>query len=50
MRANGTRLESNAAFSNGDLGIDAVAGVIDLGGNTAGSNGNPGQCRNVFCQ
>jgi hypothetical protein len=26
-----------------------VAGVTDLGGNTATGNGNPLQCRNVFC-
>jgi Right handed beta helix region len=49
VRSPGVKLESNAAFGNGDFGIDAVAGVIDLGGNTAGSNGNPLQCRNVFC-
>ena len=30
-------------------GIDAVAGVIDLGGNRGGGNGNALQCRNVFC-
>ena len=43
------RLEGNAANSNQDFGIDAVAGVTDLGGNTASGNGNPLQCRNVFC-
>jgi parallel beta-helix repeat protein len=48
VRANGTKLESNAAFGNGGWGILAVPGVIDLGGNTAGSNG-AGQCQNVFC-
>ena len=32
-----------------DFGIDAVSGVVDLGGNTASGNGNPLQCRNVFC-
>jgi hypothetical protein len=30
--------------------IDAAAGVTDLGGNVASGNGNPLQCRNVFCQ
>jgi parallel beta helix pectate lyase-like protein len=49
IRSAGVKLESNHAFSNGDLGIEAVAGVIDLGGNTAGLNGNPLQCVNVFC-
>jgi hypothetical protein len=34
---------------NGDFGIDAVEGVTDRGGNTASGNGNPVQCRNVFC-
>ena len=31
------------------IGSNAVAGVTDLGGNTASGNGNPLQCRNVFC-
>jgi len=43
------RLEGNVANSNQDFGIDAVAGVTDLGGNIASGNGNPLQCRNVFC-
>jgi hypothetical protein len=29
------------------LGIDAVPGVIDGGGNTTSGNGNPEQCTNV---
>jgi hypothetical protein len=45
-----TRLRDNVANDNGLFGIDAVAGVTDLGGNTASGNGNPLQCRNVFCQ
>jgi hypothetical protein len=49
VRSAGVKLEANHAFDNGDLGIDAVAGVVDLGGNTAGGNGNPLQCVNVFC-
>jgi len=44
-----TKLRDNRADDNEDFGIDAVAGVIDLGGNTASGNGNPLQCRNVFC-
>lgn len=47
--APGTRLRGNAADENGDLGIEAVPGVIDLGANTASGNGNPLQCTNVFC-
>jgi parallel beta-helix repeat protein len=43
-----TRITDNTADANGDFGIDAVAGVIDGGGNMASGNGNPLQCRNVF--
>jgi parallel beta-helix repeat protein len=49
IRGVDTRLEDNRADDNGDFGIDAVAGVTDLGGNTATGNGNPLQCRNVAC-
>jgi parallel beta-helix repeat protein len=49
VHGTGTRLRDNRADGNGDFGIDAVAGVTDLGGNTATGNGNPLQCRNVFC-
>ena len=31
------------------LGIEAVAGVTDGGGNKAAGNGNPLQCTNVRC-
>jgi hypothetical protein len=48
-RSPSTRLLSNEASGNADFGIDAVPGVTDLGGNTASLNGNPLQCRNVFC-
>lgn len=44
-----TILIRNRAFGNGDLGIEAVAGVIDGGGNRAWNNGNPLQCFNVVC-
>jgi parallel beta-helix repeat protein len=44
-----TRLRDNRATDNADFGIDAAPGVTDLGGNTASGNGNPLQCRNVFC-
>lgn len=50
VRNSDTRLRQNVAADNGDLGIEAVAGVVDLGGNTASGNGNPLQCVNVFCQ
>jgi parallel beta-helix repeat protein len=39
----------NLAFRNGDLGIEAIAGVTDGGGNHAAANGNPAQCTNVVC-
>ena len=48
-RSASTGLLSNEAGANADFGIDAAPGVTDLGGNTAFSNGNPLQCRNVFC-
>jgi parallel beta-helix repeat protein len=49
VRSASTRLLQNQASGNADFGIDAVGGVTDLGGNTAFGNGNPLQCRNVFC-
>jgi hypothetical protein len=49
VRSATTRLRDNRADDNDDFGIDAVSGVVDLGGNTASGNGNPLQCRNVFC-
>jgi hypothetical protein len=49
-QAAGTLLRRNTVSDNGDLGIEAVAGVIDGGGNRASGNGNPLQCVNVFCR
>lgn len=49
VRSASTRLLQNDARFNGDLGIEAVAGVTDLGGNRAASNGNPLQCTNISC-
>lgn len=40
----------NLATHNGDLGIQAVAGTVDGGGNRAFGNGNPLQCLNVACR
>ena len=34
---------------NGDLGIEAVPGVTDGGGNRARHNGNVAQCTSVAC-
>jgi hypothetical protein len=42
-------LAGNRAFGNPDFGIEAVAGVIDGGGNRAWDDGNPLQCLNVDC-
>jgi hypothetical protein len=44
------RIADNTANDNGDLGIEAVEGVTDGGGNSASGNRNPLQCTNVFCQ
>ncbi len=47
--APGTFIGWNTATKNGDLGIEAVPGVTDGGGNHASGNGNPLQCVNVRC-
>jgi parallel beta-helix repeat protein len=44
-----TTLTRNEARRNGDLGIEAVFGVINGGGNIARYNGDPRQCTNIFC-
>ena len=49
VRTASTTLTDNLARYNADLGIAAVAGVTDGGGNRAFGNGNPVQCTNVFC-
>ena len=46
----GTTLTRNTANHNHDLGIEAVPGVIDGGGNHAAGNGNPAQCTNIDCK
>jgi parallel beta-helix repeat protein len=48
--APGTRLAKNTANRNGELGINAMPGVIDGGGNKASGNGNPLNCLNVACK
>jgi parallel beta-helix repeat protein len=45
----GTTVTGNTANFNHDLGIEAVPGVIDGGGNRARGNGNALQCTNVAC-
>jgi parallel beta-helix repeat protein len=49
VRSRRTKLRRNRAFENGDLGIAAVRGVIDGGGNVASGNRDPFQCLNVLC-
>ena len=45
-----TTVTRNIAVRNTDLGIDAVPGVTDGGGNRAVANGNPLECVNIGCQ
>jgi hypothetical protein len=45
----GTFIRGNTANDNGALGINAVDGVIDGGGNHASGNGDPRQCVGVVC-
>ncbi len=49
VESRSTRLAKNRARRNADLGIDAVQGVIDGGGNRASGNGDGRQCVNVTC-
>ena len=44
-----TTLSGNTANRNHDLGIEAVPGVVDGGGNHAAGNSNPLQCTNIVC-
>jgi parallel beta-helix repeat protein len=44
-----TTLTRNHAVHSADLGIEAVRGVIDGGGNVARHNGDPRQCTNIVC-
>jgi hypothetical protein len=49
IESRSTTLTGNRAVRNGDLGIEAVPGVIDGGGNIASGNGDPFQCTNILC-
>ena len=49
VESSSTTLAGNLAVRNVDLGIAAVPGVIDGGGNIARHNGNPLQCTHVSC-
>jgi large repetitive protein len=50
VESNSTKLVRNRAIGNDALGIEAVFGVIDGGGNLARGNGDPLQCVNVRCR
>jgi parallel beta-helix repeat protein len=50
VESSSTKLVRNRAVGNDDLGIEAVFGVIDGGGNRASGNGDPRQCVNVRCR
>lgn len=45
-----TKLTRNRAVRNRDLGIQAVRGVIDGGGNVARHNGDRRQCTHIACK
>jgi len=45
-----TTITENRGVRNGGLGIRAVEGVVDGGGNRASGNGDPRQCVNVACR
>jgi len=45
-----TTITRNTAVNNKDLGIDAVPGITDGGGNRAVDNGNPLECVNLGCR
>jgi parallel beta-helix repeat protein len=49
VKSRTTKLTGNRAVRNHDLGIHAVRGVIDGGGNVAHGNGDRRQCTHVAC-
>jgi parallel beta-helix repeat protein len=49
VESDSAKLTRNRGVRNGDLGIEAVVGVTDGGGNKARGNGNPAQCTNIAC-
>jgi parallel beta-helix repeat protein len=49
VASHSSKLTSNRAVRNADLGIEAVLGVINGGGNVARHNGDPGQCSHISC-
>ena len=49
IESRSTRLANNRAKHNAALGIQAVRGVIDGGGNVARHNGDRRQCIHIAC-
>ena len=49
VRSRTATLTRNRGLGNADLGIAAVHGVADGGGNIARHNGDPRQCTNIVC-
>jgi parallel beta-helix repeat protein len=49
VKSNSARVRGNRALRNGDLGIEAVPGALDAGGNIARHNGDPRQCTQIRC-
>jgi Right handed beta helix region len=50
IKSRSAKLTGNSAVRNSDLGIQAVAGVSDGGGNVARHNGDRRRCTHVACQ
>ena len=50
VESSSTKLVRNRAVGNDDLGIEAVEGSSEGGGNRASGNGDPCQCVNVRCR
>jgi parallel beta-helix repeat protein len=50
VRSRSTKVTRNRALRNHDLGIEAVRGVNDGGGNIARHNGDPRQCTHIVCR
>jgi parallel beta-helix repeat protein len=49
VKSSSAKLKANRAIRNADLGIAAVPGVLDTGGNIARHNGDPRQCTHIRC-
>jgi len=50
VNSRSANLTRNRALRNRDLGIEAVRGVRDGGGNKASGNGDARQCTNIVCR